>query len=347
VLKTKIFLGGLNIDFYKIGVGNPTEAGSPSASQLDADCSNFGATDYGCGNPDYLALAGEFVGTVDFASLFALLGGISLSPGLEVVSETYLGLPDEVRARLGGKGGITNGRLDLTPRESWISGFGKGAQVLLDGTISFLPREEVRDKIRFTYRLDGGIWHPYRPGDTWIEPPDLPDGRHVLEVRAKGVGDIVDLTPAELIFYVDHQPPDLRVFSEEGRFVPPDGTIRTASLRVVARDNISEPEALDLKVRVDGGPWKALRRDRLSLAEYGEGLHTVEISAVDEFNLERRVNLSVVVPTPQVAGWGCTLSRGRIGGIVLPFLFLAFGALLLRLRRGRSDLTGDPPSTIL
>lgn len=343
VLKTKIFLGGLNIDFYKVGVGNPIEGGSPTASQLDADCANFGATDYGCGNPDYLALAGEFVGTIDFSALFSLLGGgLSLAPGMPVVAETYVGFPEEVRMRLGGKGNLTSGRIELSPRESYLAGFGRGALVNLDAMMTFLPKEEILEKMRFTWRLDGGVWHAYRYGDTWVEPPDLLDGRHSLEVRAKGIADVGDLTPAEVIFYVDHAPPELRVYSEEGEFLKDGGIVRSSALKVEAEDNVSSRDALELEYRVDGGSWNPVRRQRIELSPYGEGLHRVELRARDEFNLTRELALEVVVPHPASTRWGCGLAQGGEGLFgTLSLLFLLLVALPLLRKRGLSCERGS------
>jgi hypothetical protein len=139
-----------------------------------------------------------------------------------------------------------------------------------------------------------------------------------------------------VIFYVDRVPPDLKVYNAEGRFLPEGGTARTSGLKVLVSDNLSDPESLEVRYRVDGGRWMAVRRGYLELSPYGEGYHRVEISVKDEFNLETRRVVEVVVPTPKET-WGCTLLGLKGSHLslldLLGLSLLLSGWMLMRRRR--------------
>jgi hypothetical protein len=333
VLKTKIFLGGLNIDFYKVGVGNPTEAGSPTISQLDSDCGV--PTDYGCGNPDYFAIAGEFVGTIDFAKLLALFGGISLSPGFPVEAETYISFGDVGVAGFPYKG-FRSGRVHLTPSQSFALGFSTegGVPIFLKGVLTGVPEDAVLEEMRFSWRVDGGEWKPYRKGDILLTPPLL-SGRHVLEVKGKGPLDIGDMTPVEVVFYVDDVPPDLLVYDEGGRYIGGNrGYEELRGLVVRGEDNLTSEDRLFMRYRVDGGRWEEVRRGRVDLEGYRDGrVHEVEVEVVDEF--QNRAKKVVRFVVPEVGkGFGCGVlvggGRGFEGVLFFGILLLLWIALRRR-----------------
>jgi hypothetical protein len=87
--------------------------------------------------------------------------------------------------------------------------------------------ETAKSRLRFSYRMDGGSWSHFGSwtGRTFL---NLPNGTHVLQVRARDEAGNVDATPAQAMFAVRQEQyivtgvgngggPHVRIFNAQGR----------------------------------------------------------------------------------------------------------------------------------
>jgi MYXO-CTERM domain-containing protein len=105
-----------------------------------------------------------------------------------------------------------------------------------------------RGEREYTYRIDGGPWHLYRPGPTLTvtEPAFLLEGEHTIEVRSRvpGTSDTLSLPSAPVRFKVDLATPQVRLRRLDARLVD-----------VEAWDSAWPSHELSMRWRVAGGDW--------------------------------------------------------------------------------------------
>jgi hypothetical protein len=103
--------------------------------------------------------------------------------------------------------------------------------------------------LEWQYRVNGGFWSLYTDAPVVLlrRPEFLLQGVHEIEVRGRVEGQprTVDREPVTLRFRVDTVAPRLTL----------PGSTTTAVSTVQAHDNLSAPEALQLRYRVGQGDW--------------------------------------------------------------------------------------------
>lgn len=329
-LQAKIFLGGLDVDFYKIGFADiPTSIVPLSRS----DSEQGTPSDPGHGTPDFLILAGRFDGQIDFAMLFNLLGGLT-APGEVPQMNTYVGVTTLGPSGQNLKPSADYGRVVLTPRQSYEAGFGRGEAVLaIAADMNQVSTPEFQQYVSFSYRIDGGFWRPYRPGDR-IRVPYLSSGRHVLELKARGPEFLVDDTPAEVVFFVDEATPNLRLFAADDTYIDASepGVVGTSGVYVIAEDNVSVPEAMVVEYRIGEGAWRDVIDGFVPLdAIAGRGPQSLQVRVVDEFDnvTEVRVQVEYVADN---TGFGCSTTGGEPRAWAILLLTLSLGWMRVRRR---------------
>jgi len=347
--QTKLFLGGLDADFFKIGfgdLGNPEGLSPMPANNEVLDTDPNGT--FGDDTPDYLVGGGRFSGSVDFASLINLLGGLT-APGNEPVGvETFVGLPELELDSGFRKASATARRLFLSPRQSYEAGFTEdGGMVTFGSQVNGLvPVTDDVDALetKYSYRLNGGFWRPYRSGDG-LQLPPLPSGRHVLEVKARGPLQLIDEQPAQVVFYVDGVAPTVRLYDDENEFVSDqfDNVRATSRLQVRATDNVSESSLLTLEYAFNGsGEWREVIGGKIELEALSrDEIHTVRVRARDEFGNVGEAEATVKPQPGAVSSFGCTATDGgspAAAAVALLLMVLAwFG---LRGRRATPERAG-------
>ncbi|MEO7327671.1 MAG: hypothetical protein ABI193_03765, partial [Minicystis sp.] len=101
--------------------------------------------------------------------------------------------------------------------------------------------------VEFSYRVDQGFWHPFTRdrdldvNDEWLRV----QGKHVIEVRSRVVGDPMSLdpTPAAVEVVVDVDAPTIKL-----------GKIENGKAGLVVRDRVSEDRSL-VRVKLDDNAW--------------------------------------------------------------------------------------------
>ncbi len=105
------------------------------------------------------------------------------------------------------------------------------------------------DPVEWQYRINDGFWSPFQQADLLeISSPKLAlQGRHVLEVRARRLGEPSTLNPNAFRFEVllDWDPPTARL----------DVDPATGVARVHARDTVTSTSLLEYSFAVDGGSF--------------------------------------------------------------------------------------------
>ena len=103
--------------------------------------------------------------------------------------------------------------------------------------------------IEYQYRVDQGFWHPYTRSrridvqDGWLRA----QGKHVIEVRSKVVGEpmTLDPEPAQVEVVVDAEPPVITV-----------GKVEAGKIALTFKDKVSGDRSV-ARVRLDSGRWSA------------------------------------------------------------------------------------------
>lgn len=345
MLQTKILLGGLDLDFYR--VGHPNQ-GTYSQAALDRDP----VGDYGHGTGDYLILAGRFAGNVDFAALIGMLGGLSFAPGDSPSAlDTYIS-PVASPVPLAPAAQDAGEWIALSPAESYALGVtGPVAEFWLSNRVegvSEIQSAEGRDPVDYSWRLNEGMWRPYAPGNL-LRLSNLPNGRHDLEVRARLGSSLVDESPARISFWVDTIVPDVFLYDGDDRWLAPasqEEEVHTVSSLVVdIEDNISLPADVRVDYRFGEGAWRGAPGGRIDLSGQPIGeMQILEIRATDEFDNERLERYAVVPAPASIVAGGCGAAPG--GGSDGALAALAAALMLAVLYRsgrprGRREVRHD------
>jgi hypothetical protein len=194
------------------------------------------------------------------------------------------------------------------------------------GTLVTFDAYDEKDsdgQIRFSYRLDGGLWSPWK-AERYALLKGLLEGRHLLQVRALDSDNNIEATPAAMIFTVDSIPPTIAL----------SGTVRGSTATFVAevRDFQSQPENVQIAYRLDGAVWSDYQTAKtIELAHLSDGTHTLSVKAIDQAGNEAIATQAFNV-APEAA-FGCATVPGSGGAALL--LLLVPGLFLLRRKLGR------------
>lgn len=191
-----------------------------------------------------------------------------------------------------------------------------------------------------SYRIDGGLWHPYQRGDVLVlsDPEFNLQGWHTVEVRSRLVGRprTLDATPAAVTVLSDAEPPVL-----DARWV-------NGQLKVHVWDRVTNADNVLVRFRGNHGGWVELPggKDReVALPEvFTQG--ALDVEARDQAGRASLVHLPALTPPgisplkpsqPASSGnegspscGGCAASGG-----LPPFLASLACALLLLRRKTR------------
>ena len=171
----------------------------------------------------------------------------------------------------------------------------------------------------WSWAFDNGMWHPYQTSSQlkltdevlWLQ------GRHVVSVRARVVGDpsSVDPSPVDLVFFIDSEAPS-GTFRFDGKQLQPD-----------ANDRISPKEALRYRV---GSVGDFITAAELAKVPVTGAVESLDLEVRDEAgNVARLAYVTPVFP----AAHGCDLAPGSHGDTgVLTLLCIALLVLVSRRR---------------
>jgi hypothetical protein len=197
------------------------------------------------------------------------------------------------------------------------------------------------ETVEYQWRVNRGPWRPFvRERDVWIEDPWLRwPGKHRIEVRARVVGDPLELdpAPAELVVLVDQAPP--RCALREGS----DGTVR-----LDAWDDVSGSGELRARVRFGRSERGALAwaawSEWMPLGELGPlapgDAELVEAEVVDEDENVGTTSLALLRGRAAAGGCQCVLEAPRRHGSAAPFALAALVLAIALARRRRTRGTG-------
>lgn len=192
--------------------------------------------------------------------------------------------------------------------------------------------------VEFAYKVDTGFWHPWQRSrfitvhDDWLRV----QGRHVIHVKSRAVGDpmSVDPSPAQAEVVIDADPPAIHVTERD------DNTV------AIEVTDVGTDDAL-VRYRLDGGAWSTWTlASRLASISVGSA-EEIEVEAKDtEGNLGTAAQALVrgrIDASGAAAGCGCTVAGDTqsvpSSAIWLVGVALAgIGARLLR--RGRRAASG-------
>ncbi|AKT40427.1 MYXO-CTERM sorting domain-containing protein [Chondromyces crocatus] len=197
--------------------------------------------------------------------------------------------------------------------------------------------------MEYQVRVDQGVWRPFTQSriidlqDSWLRL----QGRHVISVRSRVVGEPLSLdpTPVQVEVVVDVEAPAIQVSSvENGR----------ATLSI--EDAVSDTARAEVRYRLDGGAWSAWQK----AAEVG----AIEVGEAMDIDVEARDEVGNVATSTQAlirgriepggdSGCGCEVAgsarSGGAAGWLVAGVLAAFGARLRRRRQnaGRGNAAGS------
>ncbi len=182
------------------------------------------------------------------------------------------------------------------------------------------------DNLLYTYRLDGGLWHPpVKTKEVSVNLKGLLDGKHTLEVAAiqSYAGYTwMDYTPAKVEFIVDRTPPEIS-------FLNPETVFSNGDSIVVGTEDMSD---VTISWKIDNGdfsPWTTSRI--IPLDGLKSGTHRLIVRARDEAG---NVSEKGLVFEIRSEGFGCTSGNpaGYIVIILLTFLWLTGYGLFRKIK---------------
>lgn len=329
--KTAFRIEGLNYRLLHMGLFNPANASLYDGS--DADCLYDANNDVCLSGArtwtDYFALYMKFIGNIDFEKLFGATGRLS-RPYPEVAPDTFVQLNGTKQSMIEA----------LSPVDARAMGiYGKGSVVRVSGY------DPSGGSLRFSYRLDDGFWTVPGETDKVILPP-LPDGIHTLEVMAINDSNIVDITPAKVVFTVDNNPPHLWI----------GGPYRIKNENKIALvgkavDAVDYEEDVRVRYSLDGGSWKEMKGGTFTIDVEGlsEGSHKVILIAEDSsgnrtersFKFAIQERIEEIENVPEEKGFGCSYAVNGSSSHTMTFLFF-----ILYVFSGRFFLRGKKENKI-
>ncbi|MBW2453924.1 MAG: hypothetical protein JRI68_05420 [Deltaproteobacteria bacterium] len=209
--------------------------------------------------------------------------------------------------------------------------------------------DDGRQAIEWQYKIDTQPWHPFTRerhlvvDDDWLRV----QGRHVVKVRSRVVGDVhsLDPEPAEVVVIVDVDPPWVGVSeTADGRW----------AVQVV--DNVSGPDQVQVRLRlgwedgdeIEWSEWSTWTPADGLAAVWPEDAEIIEVEATDEDGNIGTVTQELIRGRGAADGSGCectlapepTGSRGWLGWLLGGTLGLGLWA---RRRRPSPRPKARPP----
>ncbi|MBM3238927.1 hypothetical protein FJZ31_21760 [Candidatus Poribacteria bacterium] len=170
----------------------------------------------------------------------------------------------------------------------------------IDGPIKFnsytFEFSSTTQQVSYSWRLDGGEWSEYKTTPK-VKIENLTNGRHILEVKAMDDQGRVDETPAQLLFAVDEQAP--QVFIE--KFPDPVQTA-TYTFNLRGNDPQNPPAKLQYSWKLDERDWTPFSQKQVAVTEnLTDGKHILRARCKDpDGNISPEVvisfNVKVDVP---------------------------------------------------
>ncbi|RLB53643.1 MAG: hypothetical protein DRI90_20955, partial [Deltaproteobacteria bacterium] len=288
----------------------------------------------GAGSPGLRKLT---KGNDDFLGIFATLG--IATPEATSNADQQTALPpvrSETTATLVGL------EIDPTGLRFDGSSLGPAPQALLRLGSSL---DDGSRAIEWQYQLDRGPWHPFSTDrnltvdDSWLRI----QGRHVVKVRSRVVGQVhsLDPEPVEVVVLIDDEAPVVSVAED------PEGQV---TLQV--SDTVSGSARTLVRVRlgdlVDGalqwGPWSLwLTADELAPLEASNAAF-IDVQAQDEDGNIGTVTQPLIRGRGAADAAGCqcvAIGRPPTGSGWIPWLSAAALGLLLGTRRRRRKAAAD------
>ncbi len=289
-----------------------------------------------------LVLAPGSITSVDSNEMLAIYADLALAPAGGGGSLTMLPMPQVLATHVAPASQVA---VDRMLSEATRTGAPLDLGVLLPRVVldvDTLQADFDQPQMEYSYRVNGSLWSMwYRTQQLELRHPALAlQGQHVIEVRARRVGDMHSVSPhlGQTTVVVDYEGPRVTVTR--------DGLLAY----VDARDVVSRPENLTMRWRVNGGEWSpvTLYSEVLDLGAWAGGNALLEVEVFDEagqrgvatrpFNLESER----IAPPSAPAGFpgGSEPQAGcSAGGTSAPAWWLLPLALLpLVLRRRRAAL---------
>ena len=158
--------------------------------------------------------------------------------------ETYI-IPGDGFVTMGDPNAMPGTRFNLSPAESAALGLGQNGAKFEFGAapaVAKFDQTVSSDAFKYSYRMDGGAWTPYRRSNT-LEFGYLANGWHVIEVRAIDANEFTDATPARIEFYVDSVAPQSYLYQQEQKVFSGQGTVKVVEgdpVVIGLEDNVSD-----------------------------------------------------------------------------------------------------------
>ncbi|MDW8087124.1 MAG: hypothetical protein RMJ45_03995 [Candidatus Calescibacterium sp.] len=233
-----------------------------------------GATTDGIG--DYFEMFIHWRGRPTFGNIVKLLNGlgIDLVDTIGSIAGLAPGVPMNVRFADYTVNG--NGKM-ITPPETFITHTSDPSALYT--RIEFSGWSPNSDKVRYSWRLDGGTWNLWSEENS-VVLTHLLEGWHVFEVRAKDGEKLIDPTPAKFVFRVDSLGPDINVTAPE--------VVRGSKAVFFAdvKDAQASADQVLVSYAVDDGEWSqwvpANELTSIELSRLSKGEHILKIKAKDD-----------------------------------------------------------------
>jgi len=190
--------------------------------------------------------------------------------------------------------------------------------------------QDPRESLRYSYRVDGGLWTPWVRATT-ARIGGLLEGEHRFEVRAMDPHRNVEFEPARRTFVVDSVPPTVRLLGDRTQG-------RTVSLLADVYDAQTNSEDVRIRWRVDEGAWSTTtfaKEVRFEAPQRGQYL--VEVEAFDEAGNTGRTALTIAGggrAANVASGGGCAVAPAASPAAIW-WLWGLLGAVWWRRRRAR------------
>lgn len=251
-----------------------------------------------------LELGADSITTTDSNDILAIFANLTM------VKSTSLGESTSVDTDAGLAG------LSLPDTEAFRLGPGfdpwAGPAVTLE-LEARLPAALAGKPVEYSYRVDGGFFHPFVEGERIVvrDPLFWLQGNHSVEVmaRVKGQPSTLDPTPVRVPFTIDTVPPSVRL-------------IRTASgVQAEVQDVVTPPEGVELSWSIGGSAFGPYGHS-LS-ADARPGIDVV-VRARDTSGNVGQATLAAAVlrAAPMDEQGGCNVAPvGSVPGLALLLLF--------------------------
>lgn len=210
----------------------------------------------------------------------------------------------------------------ITPPETFIT-YTSDPHALYT-RIEFSGWSPNSDKVRYSWRLDGGTWNLWSEENS-VVLTHLLEGWHVFEVRAKDTEKLIDPTPAKYVFRIDSLGPDIRMTAPE--------VVRgsKAVFFVDVKDAQAPKDQVLVSYALDEGEWSqwvpADELNAIEMKSIRKGEHILKVRAKDDVgNVSQYTHRFFVVEDGGVLG--CSVASSS--WLILAGILIFFGVAIRR-----------------